>query len=413
MRPDGQANIIVTDCGRGSAVAMIRALHRRGWNVIAGDSVAQNVRFGSRRAAHRFLYPSPKLAPREFVNSVIAAVNQWKVDLIIPITDEALLPLSQARSRIPSDCRLAIPDADTLELTTNKMKTVELAGRLNVPFPRTAIVSTADEACGHAASFQWPIVLKPLVSRLYRDGQPIRTLTVSYADNIDSLRRQMELLEGLTDVLLQEYVRGVGYGVELLTHEGTPLAVFQHKRLREVPITGGASSLRESVPLDPTLYEYSRRLLAALRWTGLAMVEFKMGADGPKLMEINGRVWGSLPLAVQSGINFPVGLAELYLHGPPVGPTEPQSKYRLGVRGRNLELDIMWIIAVLIGKRRFKFLPMPGRIEAVAALLELLNPRIRFDILSLTDPLPGFAELLRIVGKLVKKSRDSLPQASS
>ena len=63
-------------------------------------------------------------------------------------------------------------------------------------------------------------------------------------------------------------------------------------------MTGGASSYRESVALDARLLEDSVRLLQALRWTGLAMVEFKVGADGYHLMEINGRVWGSLPLAV-------------------------------------------------------------------------------------------------------------------
>jgi predicted ATP-grasp superfamily ATP-dependent carboligase len=346
------------------------------------------------------------LTPADFVQAILAAVRRWNIDLVIPITDEALLPLSQARSDFPTDCCLAIPDAGTLELTTNKMKTVELASRLSVPVPRTAVVSTAEEACQQAASFSWPIVIKPLVSRLYRDGKPTHTLTVSYANEAASLERQMKQFEGLTDVLLQEYVQGIGYGVELLTYEGRPLALFQHKRLREVPITGGASSLRESVPLDPVLKDYALRLLGALRWTGLAMVEFKVGADGPRLMEINGRVWGSLPLAVQSGINFPVSLAELYLNGPPPQELSPQTNYRLKVQGRNLELDTMWIIAVLIGRRRFPFLPMPHRSAAIAALVSLLNPTIHFDILSLRDPLPGIAELLRIAGKLLKKSRE-------
>jgi predicted ATP-grasp superfamily ATP-dependent carboligase len=192
----------------------------------------------------------------------------------------------------------------------------------------------------------------------------------------------------------------------MLTYEGQPLAVFQHKRLREVPITGGASSLRESVAVDRTLYDYALRLLGELRWTGLAMVEFKVGADGPKLMEINGRVWGSLPLAVHSGVNFPVALAELYLQGPPRDRVT-QTKYRLGVRGRNLELDVMWMIAVLVGRQRYPFLPQPKRSAALAAFFGLLNPRTRFDILSLRDPLPGLAELLRIAGKLLKKSRES------
>src|SRR3712207_1619892 len=122
-------------------------------------------------------------------------------------------------------------------------------------------------------------------------------LNVAYAGGFARLDRLMAPFEGRCPVLLQEYYRGEALGVELLTERGRPLLAFQHRRLREVPITGGASSFRESVPLDLALLELSLRIMRALDWTGLAMVEFKVGAEGPKLMEVNGRVWGSLPLA--------------------------------------------------------------------------------------------------------------------
>jgi predicted ATP-grasp superfamily ATP-dependent carboligase len=177
------------------------------------------------------------------------------------------------------------------------------------------------------------------------------------------------------------------------------LAAFQHKRLREVPINGGASALRESVPLDPVMYDYAVRLMGALNWTGLAMVEFKVGAAGAKLMEINGRVWGSLPLAVLSGMDFPGRLAELYLNGQPLNGSLA-TDYRVGVRARNLELDVLWIAKVLHGKRRYPFLAMPSRRQGLGALVELFNPSYKFDILSLEDPRPGLAELPKIIGRL-------------
>lgn len=411
-RRTSQPNILVTDCGRGSALAMIRSFGLRGWRVIASDSLRQNLRFVSRYAAEPLLYPCPRSEPDGFVRVIRDAVQRWNVDLVIPVTDEALLPLARARSSIPEFCQLALPDTDLLEVTTNKQKTLALANRVGVPAPRTVVVATADEACEHAKSFKWPVVLKPLVSRLYREGETIQALTVSYANSLASLEQQMRQFEGRCEVLLQEHVSGTGYGVELLTREGRPLAAFQHKRLREVPVTGGASSLRESVPLDPLLYDYALRLLGDLKWTGLAMVEFKVGDDGPSLMEINGRVWGSLPLAVQSGVDFAGGLAELYLQGPPADGVKPQTQYRLGVRGRNLELDVVWILSVLIGRRRYRFLPMPRRMAALKALFGLLDPTVRSDILSLRDPLPGLAELLRIAHKLVRKSRAGITGTS-
>jgi biotin carboxylase len=190
--------------------------------------------------------------------------------------------------------------------------------------------------------------------------------------------------------------------------------------LRELPLHGGRSSLRESAPLDPTLYSASRRLLEALDWTGLAMVEFKLAEGGPVLMEVNGRVWGSLPLAVHSGVDFPRRLAELYLPGSaagsgpaakprqdldadPAGREAPSpTPYAIAVQTRNLELELKWIVSMLLGRRRLAFLPGPSRREVVAALVSLLDPRVHSDVQSLADPAPGLADLRRIARVAVR-----------
>jgi predicted ATP-grasp superfamily ATP-dependent carboligase len=399
--------ILVTDAGRGSAISIIRSLGRKGWHVIAADADHRSPGFRSRYIQERLLYPPPETAPRELVTTLLQTARDRQVDLIIPVTDAIILPLSESRAEFEGVCAVAMPDAATLEVVTNKLKTVELAERLGVPTPRSALVHTAREAVERGPTLGWPVVLKPQVSRLYRGQAAIEAFTVCYAENPERLAEQMARFEGRCAVLLQEYYCGSGQGVELLMHQGQPLAAFQHRRLREVPLNGGASAFRESVPLDTDLYRHSVRLLEALNWTGLAMVEFKVGAGGPKLMEINGRVWGSLPLAVRSGMDFPGRLAELYLYGPPTPPAT-ESRYRVGVRARNLELDMVWIASVLRGKRRYPFLTMPSRREAVAALLGLLNPAYKFDILSLEDPRPGLAEIVKIVGKFGGKLKEAM-----
>jgi len=400
---EGQPTILVTDVGRGSAISIIRSLGRKGWRVIAADSDPRSLGFHSRYAHEQLLYPAPETAPHELVTTLFRAARDRGIDLIIPVTDAVILPLSEARARFDGICKLALPEMSALEVVTNKLKTVELAERLGVPAPRTCLVHTVQETYEKGLALGWPVVLKPQVSRLYRDGATIEAFSVCYAANPERLAEQMRRFEGRCPVLLQEYCSGTGYGVELLMHQGRPLAVFQHKRLREVPISGGASAFRESVPLDPVLYNYAVRMLEALHWTGLAMVEFKVGQDGAKLMEINGRVWGSLPLAVCSGMDFPGRLVELYLYGPPDAGLAPESSYAVGVRARNLELDVMWIASTLLGKRRYPFLAMPSRRQGVAALLGLLNPAYKFDILSLEDLRPGLAEIPKIVRKFSSK----------
>jgi predicted ATP-grasp superfamily ATP-dependent carboligase len=394
--------VLVTDAARGSAIAFIRSLGRRGIEVVAADHRPHAPGFRSRYAAQRLLYPHPGAEPEKVVDRLLDEAARRDVDLIVPVSDEVLLPLSAARDRFAGTCALALPGAAALATVIDKGATLALGRRLGVPTPRTALARSADEALAAAPELGWPVVVKPVASRAYRDGT-VEAFEVGYADGPQRLVEQVRRLAGRTPALLQEYRPGVGVGVELLADRGRPLAAFQHRRLHEVPITGGASALRESVELDAELYGHARRLLAALRWTGLAMVEFRVGPGGPALMEINGRIWGSLPLAVKSGVDFPIRLAELHLgrrldSGPDAAPTA-------GVRSRNLRLELIWIASVLRRARRYPFLPAPRRRDAVAAALRLPWPRDGFDVLCRDDPLPGIAELAGITSHLARKAR--------
>jgi hypothetical protein len=125
-------------------------------------------------------------------------------------------------------------------------------------------------------------------------------------------------------------------------------------------------------------------------------------------MEINGRVWGSLPLAVRAGVDFPGRLADLLLDGAPAkGVTARDTGYRPGVRARNLRLDIAWIGSVLSGRRRQRGMPWPSRRQAVGAMVGLLDPRIGDDLMSWRDPAPGLAQLGTIVRDGLRDQRRS------
>jgi predicted ATP-grasp superfamily ATP-dependent carboligase len=393
--------VLVTDAARGSAVAIIKSLARRGWYVIAGDEDRLAPGLYSRYTHERVRYPSPRKAPDVFLEALQRVVREHRVGVIVPVTDDVIVPLSAARHRFDDRCVVALPSADRLATVADKRATMELATRLGIPTPRTCVVRTATEAAARARDFDWPIVLKPERSKRYERGRPLDSFAVTYAEDIEQLREKVAGLEGRSAVLMQEYHRGEGHGVALLLHEGRPLAAFQHRRLREFPVTGGASSYRESVPLDPVLYDYSVRMLAALSWTGPALIEFKVGERGPRLMEINGRVWGSLPLAVKSGVDFPGRWLELYRGGPPP-PEPPQTRYAVGVRSRDLTLEVAWVALVLFGKRTYRFESRPARSAALGAACRLVSPFGGYDVFSRDDPLPGLLEILR-TGRLAAR----------
>jgi predicted ATP-grasp superfamily ATP-dependent carboligase len=392
------STVLVSDAGRGSSIAIIRSLGRHGLRVIAADHDPRSPGFRSRYAAERLVHTDPAAAPGAVVEALHARAAAGDVDLIVPVSDEVLLPLAAARERFAGLAALAIPERAALAQAADKGATLRLARGLGVPVPRTAVVRSTADALAAAGELGWPVVLKPAVSRLLRDGR-IERFEVAYAADPPGVAAAMARVAGRCEMLVQEHLPGEGHGVELLADAGRVLMAFQHRRLHEVPITGGASALRESVPIDPELLGHATRLLGALRWTGLAMVEFRVGPDGPALMEINGRVWGSLPLAVKSGVDFPLGLVGVHL-GAAVPPAEPPA---IGVRSRNLGLELVWIASVLRRRRRYPFLTAPRRRQAVAAALRLPLRRDGYDVLAADDPAPGVADAARACGRVLRK----------
>jgi predicted ATP-grasp superfamily ATP-dependent carboligase len=398
--------VLVTDAGRGSAISIIRSLGRRGAHVVAADSNRRSPGFFSRYVAARVVHPSTRNDPTRAVEGILDATRRHEIDVVVPVGEDFVMLLSQARGRFTDRAKLALPEPEALAAARDKQATVDLARRLGIPVPRTALVAAAAEAVRQAPSLGWPIVLKPQVSRaLRRDGR-VDAFGVTYALDSTALSRQMEWYEGRCPVLLQEYNRGEGHGIGLLMAHGRPLLAFQHRRLREVPITGGPSSFRESVSLDPTLYEYSTRLLGALDWTGPAMVEFKLTDDGPKLMEVNGRIWGSLPLTVKSGLDLPSRMVDLFLADGAAGAAPPTTTYTVGVRSRDLNLELVWIAEVLSPKRKYPFLETPRRRQALRVALRLLDPRDGFDVFDLSDLRPGLVEIANIAASIPQRTAE-------
>jgi predicted ATP-grasp superfamily ATP-dependent carboligase len=403
--PVDRGTVLVTDTDRGSALAVIRSLGRAGFRVVAADGDPRSLGFRSRYAAERVVLPPAGSDPRRFMEALLEAVRDHRVDLVIPVTDEVIQILARHRRRFEGLCRLAIAEPRALRSVSDKARTVRLARRLGVPVPRTAVVRTTEEALQHAASVGFPLAIKAATSPRYdaRRGAFTRH-PVCYAADTRELALRLRRFAGCRKILLQEYCRGVGCGVEMLAWKGRPVAAFQHRRLAEIPVSGGASAWRESVALDPRLYAHSARLVAALGWTGLIMVEFKVGTEA-RFMEINGRVWGSLPLAVMAGMDFPARFAAMCLDGAPPDSAAPDTNYRLGLRAHNLELVLLWIAQVLAGRRRYPFVPMPPRREALAALVGLFDPAQKLDVACRDDPRPAVAEIGKIARKLLGKLR--------
>jgi predicted ATP-grasp superfamily ATP-dependent carboligase len=177
--------------------------------------------------------------------------------------------------------------------------------------------------------------------------------------------------------LIQEYIPDGGgtFGLSALFDERSNVrAAFVHKKLRMYPVQGGPSTLREGVE-HPQIMELGLSLLKSLNWVGIAMVEFKVDPrDGiPKLMEVNPRFWGSLQLAIFSGVDFPYLILEM-AKGEKF---EPVLHYTVGRRSR-------WLLFGDI----LHFFNNPERFHLQPSFWEFFDPNTCYDIISKQDPFP-------------------------
>jgi predicted ATP-grasp superfamily ATP-dependent carboligase len=412
--PPARGTVLVTDAELGSALAVVRSLGRAGWRVVAASSAPRVPAFSSRWTARSVRLPAGGGTGEE-AEALLALVVGERVDVLVPVTDATLLRVDAIRDRLPAGCVVASAPPEAVRTSQDKVATLHLAAELGIPVPDAVVVradGAAPTGCADAGSVPgaglgladvragalgWPVVVKPQWSRVRLPDGGIARCTTSYAFDASQLADALAAAPPGTSTLLQRYHAGVGVGVCLLTDAGRPLAAFAHQRLREVPPSGGVSALRESVPLDPQLDAWARTLLAAMDWTGLAMVEFKVDRSGPVLMEVNGRIWGSLPLATRAGMDFPRKLVELVTGGDGAasaasGPVD--TAYRLGVRSRQLRLELDWIEAVVRQRDQPPVGPPVPRRAALGAVLSLLRPDLAYDGLVADDVRPALVDLV-------------------
>jgi protein-tyrosine-phosphatase/predicted ATP-grasp superfamily ATP-dependent carboligase len=320
-------------------------------------------------------------------------------DLVIPCTDEWALALDLHRDRVSAAGRVYLLDRELLRLVRDKfeMNSLARAAGLRVPYER--IVRNIGDLEGIPAEFSLPVVLKPPVSVELADLSVRHEVRMAFTWSECSKYACEYLQSGPFSV--QEYVIGTDVGVEVLIDHGVPLLVFQHKYLREPP-RGGSGGLREGVLVQPELLNAATTLLAAIGYAGVAMLDFRVDyrTGDWAFLEVNGRFWGSLPLAVTSGADFPIALYEFLVEGR----REFDRRYRTGLRCRNLTDDFWWLDQVV----RDPEVSRIGKVTTVvrevgAAVANVVTGRERSDTLVLDDARPGLSEL-GAIGAIVRNS---------
>ena len=322
--------VIVTDGLWRKSLSAIRSLGKAGYEVhVMGDTYL-TTGFWSRYTSRRIHAPVASNDPEGFGNALVAALEKFPANrkpVLFAMEDPTQMWVAHNIDRVRPLALFPISSLESLEIAMDKGRTMAVARELGLPTPGTWEASSAEDLQRILTDEigKREFVIKPRTAR-------------GSAGMVYNTRRSVDEWKQHWDehgpLLVQERIprTGEGLGVSLLMdNQHECVASFSHRRLKQYPVSGGPSTDRESIH-SPEMERQSIELLKRLEWTGIAMVEWKLDPidNTPKLMEINPRFWGSLELAIRSGVDFPVLFARHAL-GEKLGP--PPS-YPDGVRCR-------------------------------------------------------------------------------
>jgi D-aspartate ligase len=300
-------NAIVAS-GSTHALGVVRGLGRRGVPVTVVSYDRRDIATSSRLVRDVIRAPHPDNDEAAFVKVLLEAAHRCPGSLLIPASDAALGSIARNRTTLEDAGLIVASDAaEVTEILLNKAKTFALARSAGVPGPATYAPSNEDDVRWFCASMEFPAVLKPELSHLYRELVGVKWTRVESPE--EALRAYAVARSLSLEVVLQELIPGdeqCGAVYNSYFWNGEPLVEFTSRKIRNSPPETGSPSVVVSEWI-PEVAEQGRRLLRAARFSGYSCTEFKRDPrDGQyKVMEVNARHNLSSLLATRCGLNFP------------------------------------------------------------------------------------------------------------
>jgi predicted ATP-grasp superfamily ATP-dependent carboligase len=371
--------ILILDGMWNKSLSAVRSFGRKGFYVTAGESTILSTALFSKYCNKRFVYPSPLRSREEFFACLEDELIRGRYDAVFPMELSTQLLITGQRDKFEKYARIPFAGPDITEKVHDKAFLMQYAANNGFDIPMTWFIRCPEELNDISDKVRYPVMIKP------RNSSGSRGIMLANGKN-ELLAAYRMVHKRYEFPIIQDYIPpgGDSYGVGLLLNFSSRVrASFVYRRLRSYPVSGGPSTLRESVKRDD-ISKIASALLTSLGWKGVAHVEFKIDPrDGrPKLLEINPRFWGSLELAIAAGVDFPYLLYKIAMEDD-VAAVED---YKAGIRRR-------WLIPGDL----LHFAANPARSKI---LKDFLDFRTKDDILSIRDPLPAVGRILSGVGLL-------------
>jgi predicted ATP-grasp superfamily ATP-dependent carboligase len=378
-------------------LTIIRDLGEHGVPVHAIARSRKGVGLYSRWTTSGYLRPPDDDATIELLNRIAAqrgaryllAVSERDLLFIRAAADEGRLVGLQA----------LVPPAAQLAIVGDKGATYAVAREVGVPVPTTWQPPDGTIADQSPDELTFPCVLKwsnPESDGRELSGHGLELLKSEYCyDRAELVRALARYAPYGRYPLVQAFCPGSGLGHMIFLDRGEALLRLQHRRISEWPPEGGTSTVCESLSLsiNAELLAKSEALLRRIGWQGAAMVEYRLDPRTGRaaLMEVNGRFWGSLPLAYHAGVPF--AWYTYAVLGLGVRPDPPP--YHAGVRCRYMIPETRRLLTLMRqrGRTQNRALSFSVIGEAIEYIRQFFSPSSRYFVFTFRDPRPFFADI--------------------
>jgi predicted ATP-grasp superfamily ATP-dependent carboligase len=340
-----QYDILILDAAWRIALTSARSFGRAGLRVALGEGAGQlrphhaPPSFRSRYCTRAVELPDYNTDPAAFLDAVLAFVREHHVRVVLPNGDASIVLLAPHRERFAQlGCTLAVASDAALEIANDKVRTLEVAAKLGIPYPKSVPVTGVEDLREAEAAFGYPFVVKPTMSWTGQVAERVAPVEVMTEE--EALKATTRFLGTGCEVIAQQLATGRKESISLFIANGEMLAHCGCVAHRTTPPLGGVSVQRESFTVPAELLDAAVSLATTIGVEGACEVEFRNDARGnPLLMEINPRLAGTLENAMHSGVDFPLMIWQ-WATGQPI---EPVRSYRAGVRTRWLPGDMRWV----------------------------------------------------------------------
>ncbi len=252
-------------------------------------------------------HPVPTIASGQYIDALLEVVQRQKIGLLIPLLDSELLPIAVARERFAAlGCTALISSPTIIETCQDKLATFRALQKAGIDTPQTWPLVIVEEATRH----RFPYYLKP------RRGSAAKGNYVIHDE--DELR---VLGKRVPVAIVQEYVEGEEFTLDVYTGlDGVARCVVPRKRL-EVRTGEVSKGLVVKNSEIMAVGERVAKMLGECR--GVITVQCIVTPQGRiRVIEINARFGGGVPLAIRAGADFPKWILQEHLgRRPRINPT--------------------------------------------------------------------------------------------